>query len=265
MDDNSKVLKIIHNAGFFSNASIGLMDIMIYFNRNKGLPDIVDRSLQWGHFKTTQMDNLIGFYFREVHTKIHWGNEVRITKHSEDFQFTPYRDICFEDIAPFIYKFFTPSEHVRSIVSHYEWKYQLDYENTCAIFYRGNDKIRETTIAGYDEFINQALAIRNEQPNIKFLIQPDETEFLQYCIDNLGKDKVISFEETPHMLKRDDCIFYKLPQGERAEYGAKYFAAVLCLSRCKHLITHSGNGGFWSAAYRGHANNVHQFLNDKWV
>jgi hypothetical protein len=265
MEDNSTKLTVIHNAGFFSCSSIALMDIMIYFNQNKRLPDIVDRSQQYGNYKSFPMDNIIPFYFREVHTRIAHNFDVSITPHPVDFQFADYKDIFFALLAPFIYKFFTPSEHVRQIVSHYEWKYHIDYENTCAIFYRGNDKNRETTIGGYDEFIQQALAVRAEQPNIKFLVQPDETEFLEYCIDKLGNDSIICFEETPHMRKCDSAMFFELPMPERAEYGAKFFAAVLCISRCRHLITHSGNGGFWAVVYRGHGHNVRQFLNDGWL
>jgi hypothetical protein len=265
MNDNTTVLKIIHNAGYFSCCSIGLMDIMMYFNRHQRLPEIVDRKEQFGFYKTFALDDLIPFYFREVHTKIRYKEPAQITSELDDFQFTDYKKIDFNSIRPFIYKFFTPSEHVKAIISHYEWKYQLDYGNTCAVFYRGNDKYRETEIAGYEQFIGKAHEILSANPDIKFLVQPDETEFLQAFITEFGVNRVICFEETPHMPKKDSCMFFELPQTERAEYGAKYNAAVICLSMCQHLITHSGNGGFWSVVYRGNGNNVHQVLNNVWL
>ena len=60
-------------------------------------------------------------------------------------------------------------------------------------------------------------------------------------------------------------MVFETPQAERAEYGAKFFAAVFCLSKCKHLITHSGNGSFWAVLYRGNTENVYQILNNKWL
>lgn len=265
MEDTQSKLLIIHNAGFFSCNSIALMDILIYFNTNKGLPEVVDRSQQYGNYKSTAMDNLIPFYFRETHTRIGYHGDVQITHEPADFQFTDYRKLCFKDLRPFIYKFFRPSNHVLDIVSHYEWKYQLDYENICAVFYRGNDKNRETTIAPYEEFIGKAAKVLESNPDIKFLVQPDESEFLEAFTNTFGAEHVICFDETPHMPKKDSAMFFELPQAERAEYGAKFFAAVVCISKCKHLVTHSGNGGLWAVIYRGNGNNVHQWLNDKWL
>jgi len=257
------ILKVIHSAGFFSCSSIGLLDIMVYFNQNKGLPDIVDRYEQYSHYKSYAQENLIPFYFDEKSLNIFYDHEMVMTHAKEEPQFSDYKLIDFIDTKPFIEKFFQPSDHVKKIVESYKEKYQIDFENTCAVFYRGNDKNRETTIAPYLEFINKAKEILEKNPQIKFLIQPDETEFLEEFQKHFSN--VFLFEETPHLRKMDSCMVFETPQAERAEYGAKFFAAVLCLSKCKHLITHSGNGSFWAVLYRGNTQNVYQILNNKWL
>ncbi len=258
------ILKTIHNAGFFSCCSIRLLDIMIYFNDNKGLPDIVESSEQFGHYKSYAMQNLIPFYFKEnSELEIPYTGRREMTYAKEEPQFSDYKLIDFTNTNLYRDKYFTPSDHVGDLVGMYTDKYQIDYKNTCAVFYRGNDKNRETQIASHQDFIDKAKEIKLSNPNIRFLIQPDETEFL-FAFKQEFSD-CFWFEETPHMMKKDSCMVFETPQEQRAEYGAKFFAAVLCISKCKHLITHSGNGSFWSVLYRGNMDNVYQILNKQWL
>ena len=53
-----KVLKITHNAGFFSCCTIRLLEIINYFNLNKELPLIVDSSVQFEVYKNENIDIL---------------------------------------------------------------------------------------------------------------------------------------------------------------------------------------------------------------
>lgn len=259
------ILKTIHNAGFFSCCSIRLLDIMVYFNEHRGLPHIVDSSDQFMHYKGYPGENLIPYYFMESNdSHIPYSRRMEMTFATEEPQFSDYKKICFEDTLPFVYKFFTPSETVGNFSYYLREKYNIDYDNTCAVFYRGNDKNRETSIASYNIFIDKAKEIKQQNPGIKFLVQPDEGKFLMEFYRHFPED-TIWFTETPYTDNRDSCMVFELPQPQRKEYGAKFFAAVLCLSRCKHLITHSGNGSFWSVLYRGNTDNVYQWLNDKWL
>ena len=45
---------------------------------------------------------------------------------------------------PLINKYFSPSDEINEIITTMKKKYSLDYENICVLFYRGNDKNRET-------------------------------------------------------------------------------------------------------------------------
>ena len=72
------------------------------------------------------------------------------------------------------------------IVNTPEWeelqeKYNLDYNNICVLFYRGNDKKTETKLKSYDEVIQHGKNILEKDPNIRFLIQSDEQEFIETC------------------------------------------------------------------------------------
>src|SRR3990167_4061519 len=71
-----KVLKTIHNAGFFSCATVRLMDIIIYFNINKGLPDAVDSKEQFIHYKSHATQDLIPFFYQEYGFPIPYNGDV---------------------------------------------------------------------------------------------------------------------------------------------------------------------------------------------
>ena len=257
-------LKTTHNAGFFSCCSYRFTDIVIYFNEHKELPELVDSSEQLELYKENKDIDLTPMYFSQVDSiLIPYKEPISISDSGLELQFSPYKQFNFSKILPFLIKYFTPSRLVISALLGYNEKYKIDYKNTCAVFYRGNDKNRETTIAPYHEFINKAKQV--DRKGLKFLVQPDETEFLEAFISEFGKERVIFFEETPHIRKQDSAVFYQIPPKNKASYAAMYFAAVLALSKCDKLITHSGNGGNWAVWYRGHANDVHQWLNDKWI
>lgn len=259
-------LKVIHNAGFFSCCSIRLQDIIVYFNQNKGLPDHVDSSEQWELYKYGKKEDLTSKYFIPEREDINipyeremvWTNEQAIMP-----QFSDYGKFHFEDIKPFVDKYFTPSGYVSSLVLNYEQRYNLDYSNLCAVFYRGNDKNRETLIASYNHFIDKAREVKAQNPEVRFLVQPDETEFLEAFLKEFPDS--IHFNETPHIRKQDSAVFYEMPQSQRAQYAAYFLGAVLCLSKCKHLIVHSGNCAQWAVMYRGNMDNVHQILNNVWL
>lgn len=264
------ILHIRHNAGFFSCSTIALQDIVIFHREHRKLPE-VDRSHQYAEYKNTPLQNLIPFYFHEKDNDIPFRDWYEISHDSREMQFSDYRKLDFAAASPFVDKFFQPSEHVLEIVKMYEEKYRIDYENTCGVLYRGNDKNRETTIAPYEEFLKRTQVIEYglglaspEAAMLSYFVLPDEPEFWQ-AFQAMYPQSSVTPEELPICQNKDSAMFLELPQHERAEYGAKFLAAVIVMSRCKHLVTHSGNCGLWATLYRGNMDNVHQWLNDKWL
>jgi len=262
--EHKTVLKTIHNAGFFSNCTIRLLDIVSFFNSNKKLPDEVDSSEQFLHYKSYPGENMIPVYFNEeTNVVLQCEYPVNIRMDCMAIQFDSYRNIDFRNVLLFVKKYFEPSDIVKIILNDFEDKYKLDYPNLCSVFYRGNDKSREMEIAPYSLFIEKAKEVRSLNPDIKFLVQPDEVEFLEAFLIEFPDS--IYFTETPYISKSDTSVFFELPLYERGLYGARFFAAVLALSKCKHVITHSGNGALWLSLYRGNAENINQCFKNKWI
>lgn len=253
------ILKITHNAGFFSCCSKRLEGVVWFFDAYHRLPDIVDSSEQFSLYKSNSTEDLTSLYFKNPSDRIEYIRSIRFYN---DAQFLDYADLDFIGLHPFIKKYFSPSDHVLSILSSYEHTYRFDYRRTCAVFYRGNDKVTETSIATYDRFIAQAQQIKDQYPDTVFLVQTDETEFLDAF--RLVFSDVVVIGEVPHMHKKNSTIHDELPREDRAAFGANFFAALLVVSKCEYLITHSGNCGLWAVLYRGNNTHVYQWLNNSW-
>lgn len=253
------ILKITHSAGFFSCYSKRLEGIVSFFSRYKGAPDQVDSSVQFSLYKANPIDDLVPFYFKDVPQKISY---IRRVQFHNDYQFLDYQDLDIEGLKPFVEQYFSPSNHVLEIVSLFETTYKIDYTHTCAVFYRGNDKATETMLAPYESFIAQAQSIEARHPGIVFLVQTDETEFLEaFCA---VFPTAIHFEEIPSIRKKVSTVHDEMPIGERAEFGARFFAATLVLAKCTYVITHTGNCALWCVLYRGSTTGVYQWLNHAW-
>jgi hypothetical protein len=168
-----------HNSGFFSCCSVKLHCIINYINLNYKLPDHVDSSQQFSWYKKNQDKDITYKYFE------HYDNIKDITinypiNYDWEYQFVDYSKLDFNKIIPIIKKYFSPSKKIINIINNIEQKYNLIYDNICVLFYRGNDKITETELCNYDEYLIYANLIIKSNPNILFLIQSDETEFIDF-------------------------------------------------------------------------------------
>lgn len=259
-----------HGTGLFSCSSVALESLLIYFNTYKQLPDEFDRSASYMFYKNKPWDNLIPMLFKETDDEIPFTEPVEIVNENIWFQWSDYKNVNFAGLNPFIDKYFAPSDAVMDRVIQLERDYQIDYENTVGILYRGNDKVKECGIASYTEFKDKLcdVAIEHLQDNQDkptVLLSPDETDFLTYMNDMMGK-LLISPTQWLHMPKDSNTsIFMHLPQNERPEHAINVFAMVVMLSKCKHLITHTGNMSFWCCLYRGNMDNVHQWREGQWL
>ncbi len=252
-------LKITHDAGFFSCCSKRLEGIVWFFNKYKHLPDRVDSSEQFSFYRSGTIGDAASLYFTESGNSIQYVDPIVFYN---DMQFLPYQRIDFTALQPFVQKYFSPTGQVQQAVLQYEQKYHIDYDNTCVVFYRGNDKGTETPIASYEIFITKAQEIKKEHPTVNFLIQTDEMEFVEAFLREFPGS--IWFEEVPPISKQNSFIAAELASADQVAHGTYFLASILALSKCKYLIIHSGNGSLWCLLYRGNMTNVFQWLDGTW-
>ncbi len=263
--DNS--VKITHNAGFFSCCSIKLCEIITYIKQKKNTPDIVDSSKQFSWYKNeTNKDKDITYDYFENYNNI-TVTDINIID-PIDFrwdhcQFRNYSNLDYKLITPLIKKYFSPSVEITEIINNIEKKYNLSYENICVLYYRGNDKNKETKICSYAEYLSYINQILKKNPKIVFLIQSDETEFIEFMTNKFPNNSFYFKDEIRHMKKCNDTVDRKM-SSQNYEFSKKYLAITIIMSKCKYIICGSGNCDLWIMLYRGNTTNVIQNLKGNW-
>tara|TARA_B110000483_G_scaffold216395_1_gene267869 strand:+ start:6815 stop:7666 length:852 start_codon:yes stop_codon:yes gene_type:complete len=256
-------LVITHNAGFFSCCSVRLDKIVNYFNENKYLPNIVDSSKSFELYKTNTNVDITNEYFEDY-------NNITILKpklnidYIENYQFNDYSILDLNNINPLITKYFTPSYSVKEIIKKIENKYNIDYNNICVLFYRGNDKITETSLSSYNDYLEFTQQILAKNANVKFLIQSDETEFINFMKQQFPENHIIFNDEIRHMNKKSSSVDLTL-KNNILEFSKNYLAITIIMSKCKYVICGSGNCSIWIMFYRNNSNNIVQYLNGNWI
>ena len=260
------MLKIVHGEGFFSCCSVILSDIVLYINQHGRLPIGVDSSDLFKMYKPLGEPRDITYdYFIHYNKQFETFEYTGPINYDWGWQFWYYTHLDFNKLTPLVRKYFSPNEDIQTIINAMEEKYGLkeNYDNICVLFHRGNDKKRETLLCEYSDMIQKSAEIKEHNREIKFLVQSDETEFIETLCE-LYSGSLVFNDEIRHMKKCDNSVDKVFPQ-MNYQYSKYFLAIVIIMSRCKHIICGSGNISMWIAFYRGHVENFHQFFNGQWV
>ena len=261
------MLMVGHNHGFFSNSSVRLHQIIQYFNNNKfTLPETVDSSQSYLKYKKSGNDDDVTFdYFTHYHkSNIQITSDI-IVDYDENYQYNDYKTLDHKHICPFVKKYFTPSIPIQEKIVEIENKYKIiDYNNICVLFYRGNDKIIESPLCDYEDIIQRANDILRENSGIQFLIQSDETEFIEKMQQTFPSNYFCFHDEIRHMNKQRDSVDSVF--ADKNHHFSKYYLAItIIMSKCKYVICGStGNCSIWISLYRGNATNFLQYMKSGW-
>ena len=250
-------LIVTHNAGLFSCMSQRLRSIIVYANEHKMFPQIVDSSQQFMLYKQHQ-DNDITSFFLDQYTpqKLSYKEHINFTD-----QFTDYAKLNFDVLNPIISQYFFPSNFVTAKVLYFENKYNIQYDNLCSVFYRGNDKALECKLATHDDFIKRAKIVKSLNENVRFLVQTDDLVFLQLFLAEF--ENSIHISELPSINQPSTSVTALLDVNNRINFAIDLIAAVIIVSKCNIIITHSGNCGYWASLYRGHSTNIIQHFTNE--
>ena len=256
------MIKITHNAGFFSCCSVKLSNIVKFINSNKRLPDNVDSSEQFSWYKNDKNKDITFDYF-EHYENVPYVNIIHPISYHHSYQYINYTNLDYKCITPLIKKYFSPSDEINKIINNIEKKYNLLYENICVLFYRGNDKIIETRICSYDEYLIYANQLLKQNQKLVFLLQSDETEFIEFMTNKFPNNSFYFNDEIRHMKKCNDTVDKKM-KSQNYEFSKKYLAITIIMSKCKYIICGSGNCSIWIMFYRENNKNIIQNLNGTW-
>ena len=275
------MLRINHNAGFFSCCSVKLCKIIQYFTNNKILPKTIDSSSQFMMYKTANnMDITYDFFINDNSINDNSINDNSINDNSINneiiyekyiyiddcnFQFENYKTVDYKSIIPFVKKYFTPSTRITNIYDKLLIQYNINTDNCIGLYYRGTDKHIETLIDNFDSYYNKLNEIINKENNIQILIQTDSAQFLDYLKQKCTNNKNIIIIKENSTSYTNTGIHHEKSRHENYMDIQKLFATFLIISKCKYVICSSGNCSIWMMYYRGNADNVHQNLNKVWL
>ena len=189
---------------------------------------------------------------------------------TDDIQFANYKQLDYVKLLPFMETYFRPASDIAWKIQKILAKYDLlspgSLEKVCVLFYRGNDNIKETSLCSYDDIVQRAKELERTHPDIRFLVQSDETEFLERMTLQEFPTKSFCFvDEIRHMKKSGEVnVDVLCPLDVNYTFSKWYLAITMIMSRCGHIICTSGNCSAWIMLYRKNARNVQQYLNGQW-
>ena len=260
------ILKVTHNCGFYSNCTMILNFIIKHFNEKKQLPIIIDTTNSFTWYKSIEhiQNDIKHIYVTEnTDININHTNDIFISneedinfRYTGNVQYIDYKTINYFDILPFVHKYFSPSNTIRDHVHSIQSKYNIDYENTCVLFYRGNDKVTEWYLPDYEKFINTGKQILINNPTIQFLIQSDETEFLNVMKQNFPNSIILN-DEIRHINRSRTSVDHVYRDTNTIK-SQLFMAIQLIMSKCKYFICTTGNCSFWVALFRENGDNIVQ-------
>lgn len=253
------MIKVTHNCGFFSNCSVKLHYIIEYFNKEKKLPDSVDSSEQFIIYKPIEMmkkditydffeiPKLQDIYF-EKNIEYDWNATVR-----------PYKNLDFKQLKPFIDIYFSPCDEIKNIYNFFVHKYNLNFDNLCAVYYRGTDQYKEVPFHTMNQFVEKMKSIKD----VIFLVQSDDLHFINIIKANFTSN-IIIFEEN-HFSSTNKGIHNEFSGDTNYSMIKYFFATVLVMAKCKYFICSVSNCSMWCVLYKNNSKNVYQYLNDSWI
>ena len=242
--------------GFLSFCSVRPHENFRYFNKYKRLPDTVDSTNQFVWYKKSEdLNKDISFIYFENYKNMPTPQMTNKVGYRHHYQYSIYKHLRYDLIIPLVKKYFTPSKNIKNIVENITNKYNLSFDEICVLFYRGNDKIRESQLCSYDEYVQHADFVLKRNPNINFLIQSDETEFIEFMTKKYPERSFFFKDEIRHINKRNTTVDIVM-RDKNPQFSQYFLAITIIMSKCKYVICGTGNCSIWIMFFRGNGNNT---------
>jgi len=250
------------DAGFFCQCSVLFTSIIQYYKTNCKWPNKIDTSKQFEIYKPINKkhkdifkdifkinyDILSMNLHANFHPDFHYGN------------YWQFGDANWKIYSKPISRYFNPSDYVQSIIDKFIKKYNIDFMNTCAIYYRGTDKATEQQLLSFEYIVNRMEVIKKINKNIKFLVQSDQEEFI-----NKIKEKYsdILFIEENITITGNIGIHNTFKDDDNYKILLNFIATIFIMKDCNYVITGSGNCSLWLALLRSNTLGYTKFFQFK--
>jgi hypothetical protein len=249
---------LTYNAGLLSCSTTTLSDITASGRKVRKIQSNFGMSL---YKKWILRNNWKSYFQTPLHansSQLEFTEGKTYPKDIHDWWVKDYADIPFISLKEIIDLYFRLSPKVVKFSDGFVEKYGINLEETIGVHYRGTDKQTEIETPSLTEFISQTKHFMQEMANPKILLLTDEPAVANGFEAAFPK-AVITITElaTPGGLLGAHTLNSKEPETQ----GQIFLAILSLVSKCKNVVTHTGNGALWEVLLRGTTDGLKQVRN----
>ena len=250
----------IQDYGFFSTFTLMLTSIMVVYKTYNKTPDKIDgKNLLRKIKKNSDIDMYHHFFHIDNDINISYKISEIPVPFSPDDQHTIYSDKYSKYYGEFFKKYFNVNENISTKINELTSKYNVNVDNTISVIYRDSDKwtdmggFNSISAGGYFRKCKYLFEMDGNRPNV--LIQSENNG----VISVFGQVfPTTFFNETA--LGNSSEIYPPIPinDDKKLEWSEYYIASLWIHSKCKYVITYTGNSSFFVYLNRGTTKNFTQ-------
>lgn len=227
------------------------------------MPDRLDYSGSFNYYRSRQQtDDKTDLYphFFTTDSSVDIEYTGVLSKHDHH---GVYADYDYEHYKPFVQKYFGISEKVQRLQNQLVNTYNICFEQTIVVYYRGTDKHTEVKLADPIHYIEAAENLLKSAPESRILIQTDQRQIRDLFVNYFGQ-KCFYFHEAPVTEGNEGIHTSQVELGINSyDFGLMFLAITGLMSKCRYIINHKGNVAAWMCLFRGHAEGVEQIDADE--
>jgi hypothetical protein len=246
---------LTYNAGLMSCSTTTLSDITASGRKVKKIKSNFGMSL---YKKWLLRNNWKSFFQTPTQadaSKFAWPEGKTYPKDIHDWWVKDYADVPFSDLKETIDLYFRLSPKVVKLSDGFVEKYRINLAETIGVHYRGTDKQTEIETPSLTEFISQTRQFMQQMANPKILLLTDEPA-VAIGFEAAFPNAVITITE---LSTPGGSIGAHILDSKEPEVQGQIFLAILSLvSKCKKVVTHTGNGALWEVLFRGSTDGLKQ-------
>ena len=246
---------LTYNAGLLSCSSVTLADITASGRTVRRIKSNFGMSL---YKKWLLRNNWKSFFQIPILTnssQLASAQSESFPKDIHDWWGKDYATIPFKAVQETVGLYFRLSPEVVKFSDGFVEKYGINLEETIGVHYRGTDKQTEIETPNLTEFISQTRLFMHEMANPKILLLTDEPDVI-VGFEAAFPKAVVTINE---LAAPGGSIGAHILDSKEPEVQGQIFLAILSLvSKCKKVVTHTGNGALWEVLLRGGTEGLKQ-------
>ena len=246
---------LTYNAGLLSCSSVTLSDITTSGRTLRKIKSNFGMSLYKKWLLRNNWKSFFQIPIQANSSQLASTESETYPKDIHDWWGKDYVSIPFKAVQEPVGLYFRLSPKVVKLSDGFVEKYGINLEETIGVHYRGTDKQTEIETPSLMEFISQTRQFMQGMAKPKILLLTDEPEVI-VGFEAAFPKAVITINE---LAAPGGSIGAHILDSKEPEVQGQIFLAILSLvSKCKKVVTHTGNGALWEVLFRGSTEGLKQ-------